>query len=90
MITTEHPKPKGSNVVPFRVCYGFSVRDRNILPKKELHRRAWVNPKPQTLISWMYRKVSSPDQPSSHDKGNIRDYRGYMGASRGYIGVRLG
>ena len=34
--------PKGSNVVPFWVCYGFWVRDYNILPKKELHRRVWV------------------------------------------------
>ena len=36
--------PKGSNVVPFWVCYGFWVRDYNILPKKELHRRVWVEP----------------------------------------------
>ena len=35
--------PKGSNVVPFWVWYGFGVRDDNILPKKELHRRVWVN-----------------------------------------------
>ena len=34
--------PKGSNVVPFWVCYGFLVWDQNILPKKELHRRVWV------------------------------------------------
>ena len=34
--------PKSSNVVPFGVCYGFLVRDCNILPKKELHRRVWV------------------------------------------------
>ena len=34
--------PKGSNVVPFGVCYGFLVRDYNILPRKELHRRVWV------------------------------------------------
>ena len=34
--------PKGSNVVPFRVCYGFWVKDYNRLPKKELHRRVWV------------------------------------------------
>ena len=26
--------PKGSNVVPFWVCYGFWVRDYYILPKK--------------------------------------------------------
>ena len=35
--------PKGSNVVPFWVCYGFLVRDYNILPKKELHRRVLGN-----------------------------------------------
>ena len=34
--------PRGSYVVPFWVCYGFLVRDYNILPKKELHRRVWV------------------------------------------------
>ena len=34
--------PKGSNVVPFWVCYGFWGRNDNILPKKELHRRVWV------------------------------------------------
>ena len=35
--------PKGSYVVPFWVCYGFFlVRDYNILPKKELHRRVWL------------------------------------------------
>ena len=38
--------PKGSYVVPFWVCYGsamvFLVTDYNILPKKELHRRVWV------------------------------------------------
>ena len=34
--------PKGSNVVPYWVCYGFLLRDYNILPKKELHRRVWV------------------------------------------------
>ena len=34
--------PKGSNVVPFWVCYGFLVRDYNILSKKELRRRVWV------------------------------------------------
>ena len=34
--------PKGSYVVPFWVCYGFLVRDDNILPKKELHRMVWV------------------------------------------------
>ena len=34
--------PKGSNVVPFCVCYGFWVRDYNILPQKELHSRVWV------------------------------------------------
>ena len=37
-----HFLPKGSNVVPFGVCYGFVVRDYTILPKKELHRRVWV------------------------------------------------
>ena len=37
--------PKGSNVVPFWVCYGFGVRDYNILPEKELHRRVWVEPR---------------------------------------------
>ena len=35
--------PKGSNVVPFWVCYVFVVRDCNRLPKKELHRRVLVN-----------------------------------------------
>ena len=34
--------PKGSYVVLFWVCYGFLVREYNILPKKELHRRVWV------------------------------------------------
>ena len=34
--------PKGSNLVPFWVYDGFLVRDDNILPKKELHRRVWV------------------------------------------------
>ena len=34
--------PKGSNVVPFWVCYGFGVDDYNIVPKKELHRRVCV------------------------------------------------
>ena len=34
--------PKGSNVVPFRVCYGFGVRDYNRVPKKELRRRVWA------------------------------------------------
>ena len=34
--------PKGSYVVPFWVCYGFLVRDLDILPKKELRRRVWV------------------------------------------------
>ena len=34
--------PKGSNVVPFWVCYDVLVRDYNGLPKKELHRRVWV------------------------------------------------
>ena len=38
--------PNGSNVVPFWVCYGFWVRNYNILPKKELHRRVWVDPEP--------------------------------------------
>ena len=38
--------PKGSNVVPFWVCYGFGVKDYNMLPKKELHWSPWVNPKP--------------------------------------------
>ena len=33
---------KGSNVVPFWVCYGFLVKDYNVPPKKELHRRVWV------------------------------------------------
>ena len=33
--------PKGSYVVPFWVCYGFLVRDYNIVPKKELHRRVF-------------------------------------------------
>ena len=33
---------KGSNVVPFWVCYGFWVRDYNIVPKKELHWSPWV------------------------------------------------
>ena len=32
----------GANVVPFWVCVDFWVRDYNILPKKELHRRVWV------------------------------------------------
>ena len=45
---TQNPEPytlpKGPNVVPFWVCYGFWVRDYNILPKKELHRRVWLNP----------------------------------------------
>ena len=30
--------PKGSNAVPFWVCYGFWVRDYTRLPKKELHK----------------------------------------------------
>ena len=47
--STLKPLPKGSNVVPFWVCYGFSVRDSNIVPKKELHRRVWVNPYTYTL-----------------------------------------
>ena len=34
--------PKGSNVVPFWYVMVFLVRDYNILPKKELHRRVWV------------------------------------------------
>ena len=34
---------------PFWVCNGFVVRDYNILPDKELHRRSWVSPKRQTL-----------------------------------------
>ena len=34
--------PKGSNVVPFGVCYGFGVMDHGILPKKGLHRKVWV------------------------------------------------
>ena len=40
--------PKGSNVVPFCVRYGFWVKDCNMLPKKELHWSIWVflNPKP--------------------------------------------
>ena len=37
--TASQGLPKGSYVVPFWVCY---VRDFNILPKKELHRRVWV------------------------------------------------
>ena len=34
--------PKGSNVVPFGVCYVFLVRGYNVLPKKKLRRRVWV------------------------------------------------
>ena len=34
--------PRGSNVVPFWVCYVFLERDCNLLPKKELHGRVWV------------------------------------------------
>ena len=38
--------PKGSYVVPFWVCYGFWGKGLyyNVLPKKEQHRRVWVNP----------------------------------------------
>ena len=35
--------PKASNVVIFLVSYGFWLGDYNIQPKKELHRRVWVN-----------------------------------------------
>ena len=31
--------PKGSYVVLIGVCYGFWVREFDIVPKKELHRR---------------------------------------------------
>ena len=41
--TRTYDLPKGSYVVPFWVCYGFLVRNYNILPKKELHRRVWVD-----------------------------------------------
>ena len=39
-----HVPNKGSYVVPFWVCYVFLVRDYNVLPQKELHRRVWVGP----------------------------------------------
>ena len=42
--------PNGSNVVPFWVSYVFLVRDDNILPKKELHRRVWAYPKREYRI----------------------------------------
>ena len=86
MIATEHPKPKGSNVVPCWVCYGFSARDCNILPKKELHRRVWLNPKPQTLITGMSRKVSPPD----HLHRTIRVIWGIIRVTWGNIGVIWG
>ena len=34
--------PKGSHVLPFGVCYGFWVREYDLVPKKELLRRVWV------------------------------------------------
>ena len=34
--------PKGSYGVPFWVSSGVLVRDYNMQPKKELHRRVWV------------------------------------------------
>ena len=38
----QHCLPKGSDVVPCFLFYGFLVRDYYIRPKKELHRRVWV------------------------------------------------
>ena len=37
------PLSKGSYVVDSWVCYVFWVRGCNVLPKKELHGRVWVN-----------------------------------------------
>ena len=65
--------PKGSNVVPFWVCYGFWVRDYNILPKKELHWSPWVNPKDwrmsaKTLgvVEMLHADHHAPDKESCH------------------------
>ena len=41
-IDLTHKLPKTSYVVPFWFCYGFLVRDRNLLPKKGTHRGVWV------------------------------------------------
>ena len=61
--------PKGSYVVPFGVCYGcFGVRDYNVLPNKEQHRRVWVNPihRPSYVVPFWVVYYNS--LPKSHNR----------------------